>query len=379
MAPSSGWAATTSAWPSFPTPRSSISTAASSRPPSSTATCTSPRPGSRSPASICARPRRRGTACSSSPNTRGPHPDGPIWGHGWDESGWPETTPPSTDELDAVVGDRPAYLARVDVHSAVASTALRRLTPGLPAAQGFDPQRPLTADAHHLVRAAARDRLTPDQRARARVAALDLAAANGIVAVHECAGPDIGGLDDWQELRDTRHGVEIVGYWGEAVTDRGQAEALIETTGARGLAGDLFVDGALGSRTAWLHEPYADAPDRCGNTYLDRRRHHGASARLHRSGHPGRLPRDRRRGGQRGRRRLAAGGRPARHAGGRALRAPARAPRNGDPRAGRPARRVGRHRKRATELRRAVGRRAAGCMRSVSARTEPCGSTRSRC
>ncbi len=196
-------------------------------------------------------------------------PDGPIWGHGWDESGWPAATPPSTAELDAVVGDRPAYLARVDVHSAAASTALRRLTPGLSGAKGFDPQRPLTADAHHLVRAAARDRLTTDQRARARTAALDLAAANGVVAVHECAGPDIGGLHDWHELHDTRHGVEIVGYWGEAVADRGQAQALIETTGARGLAGDLFVDGALGSRTAWLHKPYIDAPDHCGNTYLD--------------------------------------------------------------------------------------------------------------
>jgi predicted amidohydrolase YtcJ len=197
------------------------------------------------------------------------HPDGPIWGHGWDESGWPEATPMSTDDLDAVVGDRPAYLARVDVHSAAASTALRRLAPGLSAVQGFDAQRPVTAAAHHLVRAAARDRLTPDQRTRARTAALDLAAANGIVAVHECAGPDIGGLDDWHELRGTRHGVEVVGYWGEAVTDRRQAEALMDATGARGLAGDLFVDGALGSRTAWLHEPYTDAPDRCGNTYLD--------------------------------------------------------------------------------------------------------------
>ncbi len=199
----------------------------------------------------------------------GAHSDEAIWGHGWDESGWPEASPPSTDELDDVVGDRPVYLARVDVHSAAASTALRRLTPGLAAAPGFDPQRPLTADAHHLIRAAARDRLTADQRDRARIAALDLAAAHGIVAVHECAGPDIGGLDDWRELRDTRHGVEVVGYWGQAVSDRRQAVALVEQTGARGLAGDLFVDGALGSRTAWLRDPYADAPDRCGNTYLD--------------------------------------------------------------------------------------------------------------
>ncbi len=202
------------------------------------------------------------------------HPDGPIWAHGWDESTWAEPTPPSTDDVDAVVGDRPAYLARVDVHSAAASTALRVLCTGLVDASGFDPQRPLTADAHHLVRAAARTRLTPQQRGHARTAALNAAAASGIVAVHECAGPQIGGLDDWDEIRALDHGVEIVGYWGEAVTTADQARALIERTGARGLAGDLFVDGALGSRTAWLHEPYADAPD-CspgltGNTYLDR-------------------------------------------------------------------------------------------------------------
>ena len=197
------------------------------------------------------------------------HPEGPIWGHGWDESCWPEKTAPRTDDLDAVVGDRPAYLARVDVHSAAASTAVRRLAPGLAEAAGFDPQRPLTSDAHHLVRAAARDRLSPGQRREARLAALDAAAAFGIVAVHECAGPDIGGLDDWHEVRATDHGVEVVGYWGEHVTTAEQARELIDRTGTRGLAGDLFVDGALGSHTAWLHQPYTDAPDCCGNVYLD--------------------------------------------------------------------------------------------------------------
>jgi predicted amidohydrolase YtcJ len=195
--------------------------------------------------------------------------DGPIWAHGWDESGWPERTAPSTDDLDGILGGRSAYLARVDVHSAAASTALRRLVPGLADAAGFDPQRPLTSDAHHLVRAAARDRLTPRQRQLARLAALDAAAASGIVAVHECAGPDIGGMDDWHEVRETDHGVEVVGYWGEHVSTADQARELIDRTGARGLAGDLFVDGALGSHTAWLHQPYADAPDCCGNTYLD--------------------------------------------------------------------------------------------------------------
>ncbi|OBK43661.1 amidohydrolase [Mycobacterium sp. 1081908.1] len=197
------------------------------------------------------------------------HPGLPVWGHGWDESTWPENAPPSTAELDAVLGDRPAYLTRVDVHSALASTALRRLAADLPAAAGFDPERPLVGDAHHRVRAVARDLLTPRQLAEARTAALRAAAAAGIVAVHECAGPEIGGLDDWLALRQIDQAVEIVGYWGQAVTTAAEARALRDETGTRGLAGDLFVDGALGSRTAWLHEPYADAPDRAGTCYLD--------------------------------------------------------------------------------------------------------------
>ena len=93
-------------------------------------------------------------------------PDGVVGGHGWDQSGWPDRDVPTTAELDAVLGARPAYLARVDVHSATASTALRRLARGLAEAAGFVPQRPLTSDAHHLVRAAARDRLTPGRRPR---------------------------------------------------------------------------------------------------------------------------------------------------------------------------------------------------------------------
>ncbi|MCW1958609.1 MAG: amidohydrolase family protein, partial [Mycobacterium sp.] len=125
------------------------------------------------------------------------HPGQPIWGHGWDDTRWPRT--PGTDDLDAVVGAVPAYLARVDVHSARASTALRQRVSGLPAVDGFDPQRALSGQAHHLVRAEARRLLTWQQRDTARRAALDAAAAAGIVAVHECAGPEIGGAEDWAE------------------------------------------------------------------------------------------------------------------------------------------------------------------------------------
>ncbi len=119
--------------------------------------------------------------------------------------------PPPT--LDTLVGTAPAYLARIDVHSAVASTALRDLVAGLAAVDGFHPQRPLSAEAHHLVRAEARRLLTWQQRDEARRAALDAAAAAGIVAVHECAGPDIGGSEDWQNCgpRSRRRGGRLLG------------------------------------------------------------------------------------------------------------------------------------------------------------------------
>ena len=278
------------------------------------------------------------------------HPGQPVWGHGWDESGWPENTAPGTVELDAVLGDRPAYLARIDVHSALASTALRRLVPELPAAAGFTAEQPLAGDAHHLVRAVARGLLTADQLAEARSAALQAAAAAGIVAVHECAGPEIGGLDDWLQLRAVRHGVEVIGYWGEAVTTPAQARSLMQETGARGLAGDLFVDGALGSRTAWLHEPYTDAPDCIGTCHIDPDAIEKHVRACTAGGGDRGFPRHRRRRGLGGGRGFRPSRRGPRRGCGRALRAPPGARGDGERGASGKAGRVGRHRQRAAQF-----------------------------
>jgi predicted amidohydrolase YtcJ len=197
-----------------------------------------------------------------------------IWGLGWDDSGWTGTDPddrrvPTTAEIDAVVGHRPCYLARVDEHSAVASTALRRLVPDLAAADGFHPDEPLVAHAHHLVRAAARTLITPEMRARLQRRALDEAAAAGVVSVHENGGPEIAGLDDFLALGELDHPVDVRRYWGQAAESAEHATELMSITRAHGLGGDLFVDGALGSHTAWLSAPYADAPELGGIAYLD--------------------------------------------------------------------------------------------------------------
>ncbi|MCX4740419.1 amidohydrolase [Streptomyces antibioticus] len=185
-----------------------------------------------------------------------------LLGHGWDASRWPGGRPPTRAELDAATGGRPLYLSRIDVHSAVVTSALLELTPGLGAPDG-----PLTADAHHAVRAAAFAAVTPARRAEAQRAALAHAASLGIGTVHECAGPEISSEDDLADLlriAAEEPGPRVVGYWAEQ-GETGVAKA--RELGALGAAGDLFVDGALGSHTACLHAPYSDAAH-TGTAYL---------------------------------------------------------------------------------------------------------------
>ncbi|MEV0679343.1 amidohydrolase [Actinosynnema sp. NPDC050436] len=185
--------------------------------------------------------------------------EGPlIWGHGWDETRWPENRPPTRAELDEAARGAVVYLSRIDVHSALASSALVALAPGARDADGWSAEGPLSRASHHHVRGAAKDAIPVAQRRAAQSAFLRHAASRGIASVHECAGPDISSRDDLADLLAGTEGPEVVGYWGS-----------LEPVDlpVRGLAGDLFVDGALGSRTAALCSPYADA-DTTGALYL---------------------------------------------------------------------------------------------------------------
>jgi predicted amidohydrolase YtcJ len=195
--------------------------------------------------------------------------DAPVlWGHGWDETHWPERRPPTRAELDEAVSGRPAYLSRVDVHSALVSTPIAALASG---EVGYHPEGPLSQQAHHVARGAAKSAVTPAQREAAQRAFFQRAAAHGIGSVHECGGPDLSGTEDLRGLvaLGASLGLDVVPYWGELVPDAARARELLELTGAHGLAGDLFCDGALGSRTAALHQDYADAPGNRGARYLD--------------------------------------------------------------------------------------------------------------
>jgi hypothetical protein len=54
---------------------------------------------------------------------------GVVLGTGWEEDGWPERRPPTAAELDRASHGGVVYLARTDVHSAVASSALLAVVP----------------------------------------------------------------------------------------------------------------------------------------------------------------------------------------------------------------------------------------------------------
>ncbi|GIF03848.1 amidohydrolase [Actinoplanes siamensis] len=187
---------------------------------------------------------------------------GVVHGHGWDESTWAEQTPPTAQELDRAAEGRRVYLSQASVHSALASSAL------LPEAVGVDGYHPsgwVREHAHHAVRAVALGSLTPEQRTAAQRTALSRAASMGIAAVHECGGPGTSSEADFQSvLALSGQGLpQVFGYWGEL----GGAERAREL-GAHGAAGDLYADGALGSRTASVRSPYLDGDHGCGEAFL---------------------------------------------------------------------------------------------------------------
>lgn len=198
------------------------------------------------------------------------HPDARvIVGQGWDERCWVDPRPPTRSELDRATGGRAVYLARIDLHCAVVSTALLVELPDVSSAEGYRGDGLLTRQAHHLCRGRMDRLFTDEERRTAARVALTAAAGLGVATVHELGGPHLGPLEDLTRVREVgaELGLNVVGYWGEQASPDAIARA--RSVGAAGLAGDLCVDGAIGSRTACLDQPYADAPHTRGARYLD--------------------------------------------------------------------------------------------------------------
>ena len=205
------------------------------------------------------------------------NPDRPwILGRGWNQELWPEKRFPTAAELDAVVGDRPVWLERVDGHAgwantkaieAAAITALTRAPAGgsIERLAGGKPAGVLVDNAMELVTKVV-PAPRPEDRDLALAKAQQILLARGVTAIADMGTT----IEDWQAFRRAGdNGTLNVRIMAYAMGT--EQMALIGGPGPSPWLYDdklrlngvkLLVDGALGSRGASLKAPYADAATR---------------------------------------------------------------------------------------------------------------------
>ena len=204
--------------------------------------------------------------------------DGWIVGRGWNQEMWPDKSFPTAADLDAVVSGRPVVLERVDGHAVVANSAALKLA-GVTAATkdmaGGKIERDGTGRPTGLLVDNAMPLVqnkvpapTPEQRAQALAKAQEAMLSVGLTAT-----ADMGtSVEDWQAMEEAARAgllnVRIMAYSSgleplQRIARNGPTPWLFGDR-LRLVGVKLYDDGALGSRGAWLKQPYADRPDTRG-------------------------------------------------------------------------------------------------------------------
>ncbi|MGV3478314.1 MAG: amidohydrolase [Sphingobium sp.] len=205
-----------------------------------------------------------------------------IIGRGWNQESWGLGRFPTAAELDAVVSDRPVWLTRVDGHAGWANSAamtaagitaksvaptggkIEKTPTGAPSGVFIDAAMPLVEKVLPVP--------LPRERDLALVKAQQTLLSYGITTI-----ADMGtSLDDWMTFRRAgdagRLNMRILSYAGgiDAMVQIGGPgptpwlyEDRLKLVGVK-----LYSDGALGSRGAWLKQPYHDSPRERGLGFL---------------------------------------------------------------------------------------------------------------
>lgn len=205
------------------------------------------------------------------------HPEGWITGRGWDQNLWPGQAFPSAAALDAITGERPAILRRVDGHALWVNAAALRLA-GI-GADTPDPEggrilrdgtgKPtgiLLDNAMELVEAK-EPKAAAAQREAWISAGLQSLARLGFTSVCDMGG-NAGTLAAYRALQ-ARNAlpIRVFSYFDfdrdlalrELRNPRPRSLGFFQVQGTK-----HYFDGALGSRGARMAEPYADAPETRG-------------------------------------------------------------------------------------------------------------------
>ena len=205
-----------------------------------------------------------------------------ILGGGWNQEKWGLGRFPTAADLDAVIPDRPVWLERVDGHAGWGnSLALQRagVTAATKEVSGGWIERLPSGKPSGVFIDAAGDLVTkiiPEPRPKDRDAAL-AKAQERLLALGITAAADMGTtLEDWQAMRragdEGRLKMRIMAYAAgidamEAIAGPRPTPWLYDDRLRLGGV-KLYLDGALGSRGAWLKAPYADDPDNTGLPFL---------------------------------------------------------------------------------------------------------------
>lgn len=207
----------------------------------------------------------------------------PRWivGRGWNQEKWGLGRFPTAADIDIVVADRPVWLERVDGHAGWANS-LAMKEAGIDAATaapaggkietiGKEPSGIFVDAAADLIGRAVPPPL-PRMRDKALAKAQDILLSYGITAT-----ADMGtSAEDWAVIRRAgdldRLRLRILSY-------ASGVENLLAVAGTeptpwlydsrlRMVGVKLYSDGALGSRGAWLKQPYKDSPAEKGLGFL---------------------------------------------------------------------------------------------------------------
>lgn len=208
------------------------------------------------------------------------HPDGWVSGGQWDHELWGGELP-RRDWIDSLTSSTPVFVNRLDGHMGLANGRALELagigaeTPDPPGGTivRYSDGRPtgiLKDDAMALVYAV----MPPpseEERDRALQAAVEYAAARGVTMI-----TDMGSWEDLETHRRARargelairvYSVVPLATWErlvEFVDREGRGDHRLFWNGLKG-----FVDGSLGSTTAWFYEPYDDEPESSGLVVID--------------------------------------------------------------------------------------------------------------
>ena len=212
-----------------------------------------------------------------------------IIGSGWDETLWQGKQLPTRWDIDEVTTDHPVYLERIDGHVAVANTLalkLGRVTLATKDPEGGEIGRDISGQPNGILRESARGLVssvipqpTLEKQRQAIEAALQDIARSGITSVQDYShwhDPDTG----WQDFKIFEQ-LEKEGKLTARISEWLPFDLPVEVLVARRASHDrsdpmlhtgmlkAYMDGALGSHTAAMLQPYADDAKNSGIPQYD--------------------------------------------------------------------------------------------------------------